>query len=463
MARVSFEGACFRALLLTVDGDSAEVLTASKPEKEMRVPMCDVKALEPFESTASCEDNDDNTNLQLRSFATVQRLKGEGKVLFGHRDFAAASEWYLKAIQALALLFPWRPQSDDEMMAEGGGGRSGACLFSAPVVVLLNTGGVIRAASIESVPRTSSSSSKAMVETVLVSFVDDIEAMKGWARKMKNNTTAAASSDGSDSDDDGGVVSVRCSDILAPVAPLTAQGGRALQCALYLNLARCYSNLAVVPSSSSSTPSSTPSSSSSSSPTMAAKRALWATTMAIRIAALPRSSSSSGVSPSGGDAVAAEEEESWDSTDSLSTGYYLRAKAHLLLAAARNASAATSAATTTTTTTAGSSNGGSGSGNSGGLSAKVLCRAQRDARRAEAAAGAPRREVSALLRDLAKKEKVLLKADRELARRIGEWTEEAMRKQQERKLEGCAPGEEALAELGEGGDGDETGLADGMM
>jgi len=266
-----------RALVLTVgDNGDVEVLTTGPPETELVVPLESAEPLEPFEGAKQgpgCARADED------AVAFVERLKEEAKVLYGKKDFAAASQWYRTAIKALETHVSWRPTGSSSDTA---GSK----------LVLVKVGGTLRAAEVLAVRSE---------DRALVSFLE--ASGNAASSDSKNGATAGIlshpnSGAGCDFDESDELEVVRGSDIVSTVCSSTEL--RAIACALRLNSARCELSLS-----------------------RAVDKAIWDCAVVLRMAALPLPSSSSSSSSSSSPA--------WDHIATQATAHVLRGKAHLAL------------------------------------------------------------------------------------------------------------------------------------
>jgi catechol 2,3-dioxygenase-like lactoylglutathione lyase family enzyme len=346
-------------LVLTIDDDrgTADVLMNNKAQTETTVDLSEIQRLFPFETHP--EDGDAKENV----VETVERLKTEARDLFAAKDYDAATEWYTRALGLIEREHSWRQSRQAEP------------------IVLVTVTNQLRTATVLAVRSTNGGASGGGDDRVVVAIVDHV---------------GGAPVDSGDAEGESDEVhTVHSSAVAATVSP---QAHRQLQSSLYLNLARCALGLDKP------------------------ARALWWSTMALRVAGLSAdrgggdgdggssaSCGGGGASGSGGGAVGSGVVGigggDWAAA-AVSTGYFLRAKAHLLATPS---------------------------------SARSIGKARRDAARADAARPG-QREITALLKDVAKREGGLRKIDRELAREIGKWTELAMK--------GLTENEESVGGLG---------------
>jgi hypothetical protein len=208
--------------------------------------------------------------------AYAERLKEEAKVLYGQKDFAAASQWYRTALRALEAHVSWR--------SPGSGSET-----AGPRLVLVKAAGALRVAEVVAMRSEG---------RVLVSFLD--APLASGAAGGKGGGAAAETCAHANSDDGSGgeLVVVPGSDVVATVCP--GNDLRALTCALRLNAARCEIGLG-----------------------RAVAKAIWDCAVALRVAALPL--------PAADQEEAGPASGGWDRAATQATAHVLRAKAHLAL------------------------------------------------------------------------------------------------------------------------------------
>ena len=101
----------FRAMALTVDHRSsvAELLTVDKPKTELEATLSSLFPLEDFEAADTLDI------MKCSAIGAADALKAEGRVLFGRKDYRAASERYRAALRRVETHCSWRkPQSGAE-------------------------------------------------------------------------------------------------------------------------------------------------------------------------------------------------------------------------------------------------------------------------------------------------------------------------------------------------------------
>jgi hypothetical protein len=294
------------------------------------------------------------------------------------QDYAAAAERYRQALAALSDTFSWK----------------GA---SASALVLVEVQSNLRIASVIA--------TREAKGTVLVDLLNN------EGRAVEARDSEAAASDGDDEDE---ILALSEKDIRASICPVEH---RRLQCALFLNLAR--SEVALRhPSEDRDECNSDESTSrgTDSSRTTRRSRAMWHCTSALRIASCQLN-----------DGESSYENRLW-SKSTRCTAHFLRAKVHL----SRHLE--------------------------GDASSRSILKARKDALQADdldtecvalqqqssSSSNSPkkRREITVLLKEIDRAEKKVLKADRQLARRIGEWTELAVARQAEVQQSNCEGGDD---------------------